>query len=176
MSSIPEFIITSERGATTLLDADDGGDIRHVVSIVDPTNNWRLRKGKPTVLVLLFHDEEDPPRSTVVACSEKQIAGLLGYAAAITRGKVLIHCWAGCRRSGAAGFIFACLKLGEGCEEEAAKIADRSARLAMNRNHEFVPSKINPNRRMVRIADELMGRGGKMIAACEAAWPRKKQT
>ena len=73
------------------------------------------------------------------------------------RGRVVIHCQAGISRSTAAGIIFHAVLLGEGREEDAV------ARVMEAR--EFA----NPNRRMIRLADELLGREGKLIDAVERA-------
>lgn len=69
---------------------------------------------------------------------------------------MLIHCWAGISRSTAAAFILACDRAGVGSEAHLAKaLRDRAAHAA-------------PNRLMVRIGDDLLGRRGKMVDAIEA--------
>ena len=72
-------------------------------------------------------------------------------------GRVVIHCQAGISRSTAAATIFHAVLLGEGREEEAI------ARVLAAREFAI------PNRRMIRLADEILGRGGKLIEAVERA-------
>jgi len=73
------------------------------------------------------------------------------------RGRAIIHCQAGISRSTAAATIFYAVLLGEGREDEAIARVIAAREFAM------------PNRRMIRLADELLGRGGKLIAAVERA-------
>jgi predicted protein tyrosine phosphatase len=69
---------------------------------------------------------------------------------------LLVHCWAGISRSTAAAFILACDKAGSGTEMTLAKILrERAAHAA-------------PNRLMVEIGDDLLGRGGKMVDALDS--------
>ena len=72
-------------------------------------------------------------------------------------GRVVIHCQAGISRSTAAATIFYAVLLGEGEEEEAIARVLAAREIAI------------PNRRMIRIADELLGREGRLIAAVERA-------
>ena len=72
-------------------------------------------------------------------------------------GRVVIHCQAGISRSTAAATIFYAVLLGEGREEEAI------ARVLAAREFAI------PNRRMIRLADEILERDGKLIAAVERA-------
>ena len=72
-------------------------------------------------------------------------------------GRVVIHCQAGISRSTAAAAIFHAVALGEGREEEAVQ------RVFAVREY------ANPNRRMIALADEILGLGGRLIAAVERA-------
>ena len=72
-------------------------------------------------------------------------------------GRVVIHCQAGISRSTAAATIFYAVLLGEGHEEEAIGRVMAARELAI------------PNRRMIRLADEILGREGRLIAAVERA-------
>jgi predicted protein tyrosine phosphatase len=69
---------------------------------------------------------------------------------------MLIHCWAGISRSTAAAFILACDRAGAGSEARLARMLRERAKHA------------DPNRLMVRIGDDLLGRRGKMVDAIEA--------
>jgi len=72
------------------------------------------------------------------------------------RSPILIHCWAGISRSTAAAFILACDRAGAGSEAALAQTLRARAAHAQ------------PNRLMVRIGDDLLGRRGKMVAAVES--------
>lgn len=71
---------------------------------------------------------------------------------------LLIHCFAGISRSMAAAMIALVVKAG-GNERAAAR-----------RIREAAPH-AHPNRRMIALADELLGCGGRLIAAREAMGP-----
>jgi predicted protein tyrosine phosphatase len=69
---------------------------------------------------------------------------------------LLVHCWAGISRSMAATYIILCDRLGRGSELFAAKaIRARAA-------HAY------PNALLVRHADELLGRQGRMVEAIKS--------
>ncbi|MBC7586396.1 MAG: tyrosine protein phosphatase [Tardiphaga sp.] len=65
---------------------------------------------------------------------------------------LLIHCWAGISRSSAAAYVIACDR-NPGFEDEIADELRRRSPV------------VTPNKLMVHLADELLGREGKMIDA-----------
>jgi predicted protein tyrosine phosphatase len=69
---------------------------------------------------------------------------------------IVIHCWAGISRSTAAAYISVCM-LNPGRDEREVALALRAAS----------PS-ATPNSRLVAIADDIMGRDGRMIRAISA--------
>ena len=69
---------------------------------------------------------------------------------------MLIHCWAGISRSTGTAFVIACERSPEADERHIALALRRAAPHAL------------PNRRIVGLADQLMGRGGRMVAALDA--------
>lgn len=68
---------------------------------------------------------------------------------------ILIHCWAGVSRSTASAFIVACRHNPDRDEAEIAHSLRAASPTAW------------PNLRLVRFADELMGRRGRMVEAIE---------
>ena len=82
---------------------------------------------------------------------------LFDWMAAATPGEpVVVHCYAGISRSTAAAYVSVCaLDPGRDETELAVLLRERS------------PS-ATPNRRIVEIADALLGRSGRMVRAIEA--------
>jgi predicted protein tyrosine phosphatase len=69
---------------------------------------------------------------------------------------MLIHCWAGISRSTASAFALAC--------ERSPKVDEKTIALAMR---EAAPHAY-PNRRIVALADDILGRRGRMVDAIDA--------
>lgn len=107
-------------------------------------------------LSLAFNDiVEEMPDMT--APSAEHVERLVGFARRWDRqAPLLIHCYAGISRSTAAAYIVASA-LNPDID------AGRLARLLRERS----PS-ATPNRRMVRLADDMLGRGGHMVDAVNA--------
>lgn len=72
---------------------------------------------------------------------------------------MLVHCWAGISRSTATAFILACERCPQTPEATIAE-ALRGASAAAS-----------PNPLMVQFADDLLGRGGRMVDAVRAIGP-----
>ncbi len=72
------------------------------------------------------------------------------------RQPMLVHCWAGVSRSTAAAYTVLCDRLGPGAEHDIAQLLRARAPHAQ------------PNRLIVRLADEALGRGGAMVRAIDA--------
>jgi len=107
-------------------------------------------------LRLCVHDIAEAVEGSV-APDEGHIANLLGFARSWDRSApFLVHCWAGISRSTAAAYILLCDLHGPGHEDKIAK------GLRLRAPH------AQPNRLMIRHADSLLDREGRMIAAVEA--------
>ena len=103
-----------------------------------------------------FNDIVEPMDGAVLP-GEAHVEALLDFARAWDRARpVVIHCYAGISRSTAAAFITACALKPERDEAEIA----RALRAAS-------PS-ATPNRLLVAIADRLLERDGRMVAAVAA--------
>jgi predicted protein tyrosine phosphatase len=72
---------------------------------------------------------------------------------------MLVHCWAGISRSTATAFLLACERNPETDEARIASALREASRHA------------HPNRRIVALADDMMGRGGRMVDAVDAIGP-----
>jgi predicted protein tyrosine phosphatase len=72
---------------------------------------------------------------------------------------MLVHCWAGVSRSMAAAFTLLCDRAGPGTEHEIAQEIRARA------------SHAQPNRLLVRLADQSLDRDGRMVRAVEAMGP-----
>lgn len=89
--------------------------------------------------------------------SGEHVETLLAFVRAWGReSPLLFHCWAGISRSTAAAYISACALVPEKSEAAIA----RSLR-------EASPS-ATPNARLVALADDILGRQGRMVAAIRA--------
>ena len=69
---------------------------------------------------------------------------------------MIVHCWAGISRSTASAFTLACAR---NPQIDETAIARTMRRLAP---HAY------PNRRIIALADDMLGRGGRMVDAVEA--------
>ncbi|GJE40806.1 tyrosine phosphatase family protein [Methylobacterium persicinum] len=96
------------------------------------------------------------PRDGHVLPAEDHVADILAFLRRWPREKPLVvHCYAGISRSPAAAYIAACAlapERDEGAIADALRAASPSA---------------TPNRLLVEIADRLLGRSGRMVAAIE---------
>ena len=103
-------------------------------------------------LHLVFHDIVEA-REGLILPSGEMISAMLDFSRARTRETpLLIHCWAGISRSSAAAYILACDRH-SGHEGELATTLRARAPF------------VTPNRRMVVLADDLLGRNGAMVDA-----------
>ncbi len=108
-------------------------------------------------LRLAVHDITEP-RPGQVAPAAEHVSALIEFLNQAQGQSVLIHCVAGISRSTAAALVALVLDA-EGREMEAA------CRLRQAAPHAY------PNRRLIALADRLLGRRGRLIAACEAMGP-----
>jgi predicted protein tyrosine phosphatase len=91
---------------------------------------------------------------------DEHVARLINFVRGWDRTRpMVVHCYAGISRSTAGAYVSACA-LSPGRDELAL------ARELRRRSHTA-----SPNRRIVAIADRLLGRSGRMIAAIDAIGP-----
>jgi predicted protein tyrosine phosphatase len=92
-----------------------------------------------------------------LAPTEQHVRDLLAFTRRWNRqSPLLVHCWAGISRSMAATFTILCDQLGPDCERHVAMAIRARAPHA------------DPNRLFVRLADQVLGRSGRMMEALDA--------
>lgn len=110
-------------------------------------------------LVLGMDDIPEPADGYVAPC-EEHVQKLIAFARGWDRTTPLVvHCYAGISRSTAGAFVTACAL-------NPARIELRIAQELRQRSHTA-----SPNRRIVSIADDLLGRNGRMVDAIDAIGP-----
>jgi predicted protein tyrosine phosphatase len=93
----------------------------------------------------------------LVLADEEMVRDLLAFGRGWDEtAPMIVHCWAGISRSTASAYAVAC--------ERSPHTDERTIAMAMRRAapHAF------PNRRIVALADDLLGRRGRMVDAVEA--------
>jgi predicted protein tyrosine phosphatase len=126
-----------------------------VISVLDPGSLFPDLGPKylGRHLRLQFHDVHGPAESQVTPTAA-QVTRLLGFIAAWDRrDPMLIHCRAGIGRSTAAAFIAACFCNPHAEEHRIAVALRQASPLA------------RPNETLVALADNAMGRRGRMSEA-----------
>jgi predicted protein tyrosine phosphatase len=110
-----------------------------------PENHLRLR----------LHDISFPLDGYILP-EEEHVADLLQFVSDWDRGAPLVvHCFAGISRSTASAFASVCALNPHRDESSIARALRRASPTA------------TPNIRIVSLADRLLGRGGRMVAAIE---------
>ena len=107
-------------------------------------------------LVLTFNDIAEP-RDGLTPPDAQMLRRLIAFGAAWDEPEpLLVHCWMGISRSTAAAFVLACA-LDPARDPRSLAAALRAA-----------APEATPNRLMVALADDLLGRGGRMTQAVAA--------
>ncbi len=102
----------------------------------------------------LAMNDINAPTEGLVAAREDQVGGLIDFIDGWEEdGPMAVHCWAGISRSTATAFVALCRLNPERGEHELAAVLRRAAPFA------------SPNRLIVELADDIMGRKGRMIDA-----------
>ena len=130
---------------------------RHVVSLIG--DEARIERPSGVVagnhLWLRLHDISAPLDGYIMP-DEKHIADLLKFVRRWDRrAPLVVHCYAGISRSTASAFASVCALNPHRHEKSIAQALRRASPTA------------TPNIRIVSIADRLLGRDGRMVAAIE---------
>ncbi|MDO9249063.1 MAG: hypothetical protein Q7U11_21605 [Phenylobacterium sp.] len=130
----------------------------HMVTLLDPASMIATPAGIEAAnhLRLGVNDIAEPMEG-MIPPDEQLVHDLLAFG---SRWKgdapMLIHCWAGISRSTASAFVLACERNPEADERAIALVMRRAAGHA------------SPNRRIIALADDIMGRRGRMADAVAA--------
>lgn len=128
----------------------------HVISLLDPDSMIQTPKGVAAHLKVGVNDIWEPAEG-LIHPTEDTVREVLEFARTWQpTNPMLVHCWAGVSRSSATAFILACERCPETSERTVAEHLRRVSVAA------------TPNPLMVQIADDLLGRGGRMVDAVRA--------
>jgi predicted protein tyrosine phosphatase len=128
-------------------------DLLTLLSPGHPETDWSAFACERHVR-LAFHDIVEPMPGLTLP-DRRMMQAVLDFGRASEPQRVLlIHCWAGISRSSAAAFAIACDR-NPGFERDIANELRRRAPF------------VTPNRLMVRLADELLAREGRLVEAID---------
>ena len=130
----------------------------HVVTLLKHTDRVeRPRSVAPANHLILGMDDITVPMDGYIIPCDEHVTALITFVRGWDRVRPLVlHCYAGISRSTAGAFVAACA-LNPGRDEMGIAQQIRSA-----------SATATPNARIVAIADRLLARDGRMIAAIEA--------
>ncbi len=147
------------------LDGHSARGVTHVLSILDPgwpepAAFWAFEPHRRATVY--FHDAIEPAPDIVLP-RVADIEGILAFGRDMgdDLGHLLIHCHAGISRSTAAMLMILAQAF---AHEDEGAIVDR---LVRTRPQAW------PNSLMIRFADELLGRGGRLTAAVSEVYARR---
>jgi predicted protein tyrosine phosphatase len=134
---------------------------RHVVTLIkDITLVHRPPSIPAANHLLLDMDDIAEPIEGYVAPGEEHVGDLIRFARAWPRqAPLVVHCYAGISRSTAGAFVTACVVNPQRDEAQIARAIRNASPTAM------------PNMRIVTLADRLLGRDGRMVAAVRQMGP-----
>jgi predicted protein tyrosine phosphatase len=130
----------------------------HMITLLDPEYLIDTPEGiaADRHLRLGVWDISQPTEGMTLAGPD-QVARIIEFGRAWDgAAPLLVHCWAGISRSTATAFMIACARNPHAPELDIAQRLRRAA------PHAY------PNRRLVGLADEALGRRGRMVEAVEA--------
>ncbi|HEY9216866.1 MAG TPA: protein-tyrosine phosphatase family protein [Phenylobacterium sp.] len=130
----------------------------HVITLLDPASLIDTPLGiQPERHLRLGVNDINEPAEGLVLPDETVVQQILEFGRTWDeQAPMVVHCWAGISRSTATAFALACERSPEKSELEIAQLLRRSAPHAW------------PNRRIVALADDMLGRGGRMVDAVDA--------
>jgi predicted protein tyrosine phosphatase len=130
----------------------------HLITLLSPTEmiDEHRQMGGGRHLRVGVNDIAEP-MDGLIAPDETMVERILDFGSGWTGASpMLIHCWAGISRSSATAFILACARNPETTEKTIAGHIRAVSPIA------------TPNPRLVGLADDMLGRGGRMADAVDA--------
>jgi len=131
---------------------------RHILTLVSPETilPYTSDAVAPARHLVLRFNDISVPSPGLHAPDSAVVTTLLGFGQDWDgRDPFLIHCWAGISRSTAAAYILICARAPAGREQSIATALRHASPTA------------TPNPLMVRLADDILSRGGAMTKAIE---------
>jgi len=127
----------------------------HLITLLDPASLIDTPAGLPPHRHLRVGvNDIDAHEEGLVCPDETVVDRVLSFGADWDEAApLLIHCWAGISRSTATAFVLACERSPDMPEAEIARRLRHASPTA------------TPNRRIVALADDKLGRGGRMVDA-----------
>lgn len=134
---------------------------RYVITAINP---WSVPETPASVLdenhLRLVMNDIETPHDGLVHPEAHHIQQLLDFAKRWNKdGPLVVHCLAGISRSSASAFIVACALNPDASENTIARSLRKASSIAQ------------PNRLLIELADQLLERNGRMIAAIESMSP-----
>ena len=130
----------------------------HMITLLDPWNMIRTPAGvAPERHLRLGVADIRQPVDGMVAPDENLVGKVLAFGRQWDEtAPLLVHCWAGVSRSTASAFVLACDRSPQASERQIAQALREAAPHAC------------PNRWIVKLADDMLGRRGRMVDAIAA--------
>jgi predicted protein tyrosine phosphatase len=134
---------------------------RHIVTLIKDVSLVRRPQCIPEPNHLLLDmDDISMPLDGYVLPGEEHVTKLVDFVTGWDRtAPLVVHCYAGISRSTAGAFIAACALNPKRDERMIARLIRDASPTAM------------PNLRLVALADDLLGRKGRMIKAVDSLGP-----
>lgn len=126
----------------------------HLITLLDPQLIAQSPRFAPERHLKIAVDDIWEPEAGRVVPDEAMVRRILDFGVDWSGvAPLLVHCWAGVSRSTATAFILACERNPKTPEADIARTLRAASAGA------------TPNRLLVQIADRLLGREGRMLAA-----------
>ena len=166
MPYLPKILVTDRDHAEALL-VSQAWPLRYLISIGDDVADAPSLSCHPGPHVrLVFHDLNGDDRAGYVGFAPADARRLVDFCALVAQdpGATLIHCAAGISRSTAAALVLIATMMGPG--EEAASVESLVDAVTWTWANDLREVQmILPNRRVVALCDQLLGREGRLLAA-----------
>lgn len=130
----------------------------HLITLLDPHLMGESPRGfRPDGHLKIAVDDIWEEQAGMVLPQAAMVGSILAFGKTWdSRSPLLVHCWAGVSRSTATAYILAC--------ERNPEISETAIAQALRK----ASSSATPNSMLIRLADDIMGRGGRMVDAVAA--------